>query len=280
MLEDRALELLQRPARLQAQLLPQQLARLPVHRQRVSLPAGPIQREHQLPAQPLLQRVGGDQRLDLPDQLTVGSQRQIGLDPVLQRRQPRFLQPCDRSLRERLVRELGKRLSPPQPQRRAQPLLSRGPHRRRPAPAAPQRQAPRTGPRRPARARPPAGRPGPASRSHQRPAPYADARHTPARSWRRPPGPAPPTAHRPGGRPRPPRRGEAPAQPATLAAARHRAASGSPSRATSSSPSIRNSTASTPYRPASRIYHRPARRPAAPLLAAGRSRVPIRQDRP
>jgi hypothetical protein len=114
-LEDRALELLQQAARLQAQLLPQQLARLPVHRQRVSLPPGPIQREHQLPAQPLLQRVGGDQRLDLPDQLTVGSKRQIGLDPVLQRRPPRILQPCNRSLRERLIRELGKRLSPPSP---------------------------------------------------------------------------------------------------------------------------------------------------------------------
>ena len=33
MFEDRALELLQRPARLQAQLLPQQLTRLPVGRQ-------------------------------------------------------------------------------------------------------------------------------------------------------------------------------------------------------------------------------------------------------
>ena len=81
--QDRTLELLQPPARLEAELLAQQLTRLPVRRQRLSLAAGTIEREHQLLAQPLPQRVRGDQRLDLRDQLAVASQRQLRGDSLL-----------------------------------------------------------------------------------------------------------------------------------------------------------------------------------------------------
>ena len=122
LLQDRALELLQHPAGLKPELLPQQLARLPVDRQRVGLPPSAIQRKHQLPTQPLLQRVRRDQRLELRDQLAIASQRQVRLDPILKRRQPRLLQPPDRGLRKRLVREISQRLPSPQPQRRAKPL--------------------------------------------------------------------------------------------------------------------------------------------------------------
>ena len=97
----------------------------------------------------------------------------------------------------------------------------------------------------------------------------------PPRSWRRPPGPAHPTAHRSGDRSRPPRRGEVPGQPATPAAARHpapeaRRPAPPPAAQVSGIPPL------APYRPAWRNCSRPARprRPAATLLATGRSRHP------
>jgi hypothetical protein len=51
--------------------------------ERLRLPARAIERQHQLPAQPLAQRLLGDQRLQLADQLAVAAAGQIGLDPVL-----------------------------------------------------------------------------------------------------------------------------------------------------------------------------------------------------
>jgi hypothetical protein len=75
LLQNRALELLQHSGWLEPQLLPQQLTRLAIDRQRVRLPAGAIEREHELPTQPLLQWAGGDQRFDLGNQLTIASER-------------------------------------------------------------------------------------------------------------------------------------------------------------------------------------------------------------
>ena len=49
LLEDRALQFLQRTARLEPKLIAQQFARLSVNRERVSLPARSVQRHHQLP---------------------------------------------------------------------------------------------------------------------------------------------------------------------------------------------------------------------------------------
>src|SRR5207302_5507232 len=123
LLEDRTLELLEWPARLKAQLLPQQLARLPVFRERVGLPTSAIQREHQLPPEPLLQWVRGHERFEFRDQLVVASERQVRLDPILERREPRLPQPPNRILRERFVGEVSKRLASPQRQRRAEPVL-------------------------------------------------------------------------------------------------------------------------------------------------------------
>ena len=85
--------------------------------QRVGLPAAAIQREHQLAAQPLTKHVLGDQRLELCHQLEMAAGRQIGVDPILQRRQPQLLQPGDLALRERLAPQIGQRLPPPQRQR-------------------------------------------------------------------------------------------------------------------------------------------------------------------
>ena len=109
-------------AGLEPKLLPQQLARLPIDGKRVGLPTSAVKREHQLPPQPLLERVRSDQRLELANQVTISADREIRLDPILERRQLRLPQPRDRVLRERLVRNVGKRLAPPQSQRRRQLL--------------------------------------------------------------------------------------------------------------------------------------------------------------
>src|SRR5450755_307061 len=50
------------------------------------------------------------------------TERKLGTNPVLQRRQARLLQPCDLALGERLKREIGQRRTAPQPQRLTQRL--------------------------------------------------------------------------------------------------------------------------------------------------------------
>jgi hypothetical protein len=89
--------------------------------QRVGLPAAAIQREHQLTAQPLPEHVLGDQRFELRYQLVVAAGRQVGVDAVLERRQPQLLQPGDLALGQRHALQLGQRLPPPQRQRITQP---------------------------------------------------------------------------------------------------------------------------------------------------------------
>ena len=65
-------------------------------------------------------RMLGDQRLQLADQLGVAAERQVGLDPLLERRQPQILEPAALDPRERLLAELGQRRAAPQPERLAQ----------------------------------------------------------------------------------------------------------------------------------------------------------------
>ena len=121
MAEDLQLELLQRRPRLEAELLDQRPAPSLKRVQRVGLPAAAIQRQHQLAAQPLSEHVLGDQRLELRHQLEMAAGRQVGVDPILQRRQPQLLQTGDLALRERLAPQIGQRLPPPQRQRITQP---------------------------------------------------------------------------------------------------------------------------------------------------------------
>ncbi len=118
--QDRLLELAQRWARLDPQLVDQRAPRALVRGQRFGLPTAAIQRQHQLPAQPLAQRVLRDQPLELGDEVAVASEREVGLDPLLERREAKLLEPPDSRLRKRLVGEVGERGPAPQPQRRAQ----------------------------------------------------------------------------------------------------------------------------------------------------------------
>ena len=116
LLEDRALEATQLLARLQPELVDEQAASLLVCRERVRLAPGPVQRQHQLAAQALAQRVLPDEPLELGHELGVPAELEIGVDPLLQRCQPLLLQAGTRGQRERHV-ELRERDSSPEGER-------------------------------------------------------------------------------------------------------------------------------------------------------------------
>jgi len=104
-------------ARLETQLLGQHAPRLFVHAQRVRLSSGAIEREHQLAAQALPERVLRNETLQLGRDCIVAAERQIGVDPHLQGAELELFQPPDLDLGEGLVAEVGQRRSPPQSER-------------------------------------------------------------------------------------------------------------------------------------------------------------------
>jgi len=99
---------------LDAQLGIQHLPGVVEHRQRLGLAAGPVQREHQLPAQPLPQRMLGYQLPQLGAYGGVLAEGQRGFDPVLGRQQPQLGQPLDLEPGERLELQVGQRPAAPQ----------------------------------------------------------------------------------------------------------------------------------------------------------------------
>ena len=75
-------------ARLDPELVHQRAAGVLVGLERLGLPAGAIEREHQLRAQPLAQRILGDERLQLADELGVAAGLEVGVDALLEHGQP------------------------------------------------------------------------------------------------------------------------------------------------------------------------------------------------
>ena len=117
MRENLPLELLQRAAGLETELRDHRPPRVLIGRQRIGLPARAVEREHQLLAEAFAERILGDEALQLRDGGRVTSEREVGLDPVLDRAQPELLEPPDLALSEVLVRELGQCRPPPQAER-------------------------------------------------------------------------------------------------------------------------------------------------------------------
>ena len=120
LLEDRLLQLLERRARLEAQLARQELARARVDVQRVALALAAIQREHELPDERFAPRVGGHELPQLADELGVAVAQQVRRDARLERSQPLLLEPRDLGRRERLEGEIRERRAAREPQRFAQ----------------------------------------------------------------------------------------------------------------------------------------------------------------
>ena len=133
--EDRPLEPLQRRRRLDPELLDQRPPCAAIRLERVGLASGRVERAHQLAPQALAQGMLCDERLELGGALGVLARGEIGLDPVLERRESKILQPGRLRLGEPLGRELSQRLSAPElerlPEQRGRPLrlagLQRGP---------------------------------------------------------------------------------------------------------------------------------------------------------
>ena len=104
------------PGRLDAELLDEACARVLIRVERFRLPSRAVEREHELAAQGLAERVLAHERSSSRD-VTVAAEVEIGLDPLLVRDEPELLEPADLGLREVLERELGECGAAPQRQR-------------------------------------------------------------------------------------------------------------------------------------------------------------------
>jgi hypothetical protein len=112
--EHRTVQFAQLLAWLYTKFVDEQAARVRIDRQRLGLPAGPVERQHQLSAKPLSIRVRIDQRLQIADDSGLAPEGKVRLGPRFQRSQPELLQPAELGGREGLIRELGQRFTPPQ----------------------------------------------------------------------------------------------------------------------------------------------------------------------
>ena len=105
--ENRLLEGLQGRARLDAQLVDEQPSRLPIDLEGLGLPARAVEGAHELRAKPLAERVLADERLELPDEIGVTAELEVGFDSALEGGETELLEPEDLSLGERLACEIG-----------------------------------------------------------------------------------------------------------------------------------------------------------------------------
>ena len=120
--QDLRLEPLELRAGLDAQLLDEARAGVLVGVERFRLPARAVEREHELAAERLAERVLSDQRLELADDVAVPPELEIRLDPLLERDESKLLEPSDLGLRELLERELGERRAAPELERACEEL--------------------------------------------------------------------------------------------------------------------------------------------------------------
>ena len=118
--QDRAVERLELRAGFDPELLDERAARVAVRGERIGLPSRPVEREHQLRAQPLPQRMPRDERLQLGHEVGVDPELEIGGDPILEHAQPQILEPMDVVLREVLQLRVGKRRASPESKRLAE----------------------------------------------------------------------------------------------------------------------------------------------------------------
>ena len=108
------LELAQRPPRLDPELGKERPPRGAVCLECFGLPAGAVQRQHELGAQAFPQRMPRDEPFQLGHELVVVAEGELRLDPVLEDADVQLLEALDLVLGEGLVREVRQRGSPPE----------------------------------------------------------------------------------------------------------------------------------------------------------------------
>ncbi len=118
-LEYRSLQLLQLVTRLQAELVHQETTPLLVGAERVRLPPGPVEREHELRARALSIGLLGDERLELGHEGRVPTEGEVGVNALLERLEPQLFEPRDRLGCERLGRKVSERRVAPKLERLA-----------------------------------------------------------------------------------------------------------------------------------------------------------------
>ena len=121
--EDPPLQRAELLARFEAELVDECGARVVVGRERVGLPARPVERQHQLSGEALAQRVGPDGRRDLPGELGVPAGGEVVREASLERGQAQLLEPRDLGPGEVHEREVGECRTAPERERLAVAVL-------------------------------------------------------------------------------------------------------------------------------------------------------------
>ena len=91
-----------------------------IRRERIGLTARAIEREHELAREPLAKRVLARRGLELPDELGIRTELELGRDALLERPEPQLLEPVDLGLGELLQLRVRERRAAPERERLAQ----------------------------------------------------------------------------------------------------------------------------------------------------------------
>ena len=111
--KDRLLEILERGAWLDAELVNQETSGLAVNAQRIGLTARAVESAHELPTEPLPKRVRADKSLEFPDELGMPSEPEIRFEPLFERAKAELLEAEYFCLREGFLRKIDKRRAAP-----------------------------------------------------------------------------------------------------------------------------------------------------------------------
>ena len=125
MLKHLPFEFLKLQGRLDSELLVERLPGAAVELERVGLPARTVEREHQLGARAFAERHPRDELLELRYQARVPAEREVSLDPFLERGEAGVFEPGSSVASEWFGLELDKGWSAPELKRLAQPLRRR-----------------------------------------------------------------------------------------------------------------------------------------------------------
>ena len=132
MAKDLRLKLLELRTGFDSELVDEAGACVLVHLEGLGLPARAIEREHQLTAERLAQRMLAGEPLELADHVAVQPELELGVDALADHDEPKLLEPSDLRLREVVECELRERRPAPQRERGLQkraPLLRGKPPR-------------------------------------------------------------------------------------------------------------------------------------------------------
>ena len=125
--EDGLLDAPELRSRLETQLVGEHAPCLLEHLECVRLPPAAVERQHQLAPQPLPERVVCNRRAQRRDQLSVLSERERNLEPLLERVHTQRLEPARLGVEPRRAGEALQGRTPPEVERRSN-HIRRGPH--------------------------------------------------------------------------------------------------------------------------------------------------------